>query len=123
MSVNQLLKLINAETLLDHFPISLIFEKLELDVNVTRIQCPAKNDESNSHDCVFNKFEDHKLITTQINKNNVSSIFISFYKDHFRENYFCFIKKHYLFVNDHKIRCMNPNLAIFNEIGKKVDRR
>jgi hypothetical protein len=72
MSVNNLLSLIGVE-LLDEFPISLICQKLEMGVNIMRIECPVKINESQSHDCVFKQFQNiHNFISTQIDEYDVS---------------------------------------------------
>ncbi len=73
MSVTSLLSMIGVEQLLNEFPISLIWEKLEMGVNITEIKCPTNLNESQSYNCAFNNFQNtHNLISTGIDKHDVS---------------------------------------------------
>ncbi len=73
MRVTNLLLLIGVQKLLDEFPISLIWEKLEMGVNITEIKCQVKMNESQNHDCDFKQFENiNNFISTGIEKHKVS---------------------------------------------------
>jgi hypothetical protein len=76
MSFKAMLGMINVETLLNKFPISLIAKKYVMNMNMTQIECNptnVTNNESIIYDCPFDQFQNMEgFITTAVDENWVS---------------------------------------------------
>jgi hypothetical protein len=76
MNTKAIMSVIEVETLFPQFPISLIWKKYVMNVNITKIECNSRNvtnNESVIYDCPFDQFQNMEgFITTAVDENSVS---------------------------------------------------